>query len=208
MNFRNLLFLFLCIISFSGIAQQSSYIFVFLNSKPDKKELPKEEVDKIMQGHLANIERLVKEGKMLVAGPFNGGGGIFIFKSTSIEEVKGWLRTDPGIQAERWNIETLHYTPRHGSVCVVNADAEMVEYKFIRYTSNITKFNVQQSPKSFKAHDDYLKQVIATGNAITEGIFDNDDGGILIIKGDLTKEVIQNDPAVKEQYSRLTEQYQ
>ncbi len=200
MDFRSLLFVFLFFVSFSGIAQNAPYVFVFLNTKPDKKELPKEEVDKLMEGHLANITRLANEGKLLVAGPFNNGGGIFIFNSTSIAEVTEWLGTDPGIQAERWNIETLHYTPRHGGVCAVDADAKMVEYKFIRYTSNITKFNVQQGPKIFKAHDDYLKQIIATGNVITEGIFDNDDGGILIMMGDLNKEVIQNDPAVKEQF--------
>lgn len=200
MNFRTLLFCFLCFVSFSGFAQSSSHIFVFLNSRKDKAELPKAELDKLMEGHLANISRLAKEGKLLVAGPFNNGGGIFIFNSKSIEEVTEWLSTDPGIRANRWYIETLHYTPRHGGVCAVDTSAQMVEYRFIRYTSNITKFNVQQGPKTFKAHDDYLKQIVATGNVITEGIFDNDDGGILIMKGDLNKEVIQNDPAVKEQF--------
>ncbi len=204
MNFRALLFCILCFVSFSGFAQSNSYIFVFLNSRKDKAELPKAELDKLMEGHLANLARLAREGKLLVAGPFNNGGGIFIFNSTSIEEVKAWLSTDPGIQAKRWNIETLHYTSRQGGVCAADTTAEMVEYRFIRYTSNITKFNVQQGPKTFKAHDDYLKQIIATGNVITEGIFDNDDGGILIMKGDLNKEVIQNDPAVKEQFLLVT----
>lgn len=200
MNFRTLLFCFFCFGSFSGIAQKAPYVFVFLNSNPDKKELPKEEVDKLMEGHMANINRLANEGKLLVAGPFNNGGGIFIFNSTSIAEVTEWLSTDPGVRANRWNIETLHYSPRHGGICVVDTSAQMVQYRFIRYTSNITKFNVQQGPKTFKAHDDYLKQIVATGNVITEGIFDNDDGGILIMQGELNKEVIQNDPAVKEQF--------
>ena len=200
MNFRILFFCMLCLFSLSGFAEKSSYIFVFLNSRTDKPELPKDELDKLMEGHLANINRLAEEGKLLAAGPFNNGGGIFIFNSTSIEEVTEWLSTDPGIRANRWKIETLHYTPRHGGVCPVDTGYTMVEYRFVRYTSNITKFNVQQGPKTFKAHDDYLKQIISTGNVITEGIFDNDDGGILVMDGDLNKEVIMNDPAVKEQF--------
>src|SRR6478735_2054305 len=52
-----------------------SLVFVFLHHKTDKAELPKEQVDKIMEGHMANIQKMAKEGKLLVAGPFEGGGG-------------------------------------------------------------------------------------------------------------------------------------
>ena len=38
------------------------------------------EVKKIMEGHLANINRLAKEGKLTAAGPLDEGGGIFIFR--------------------------------------------------------------------------------------------------------------------------------
>ncbi len=61
--------------------QSSSYSFVFLNKKADAVQLPKEEGEKLMAGHMANIERLAKEGKLIVAGPFEGGGGIFIFNT-------------------------------------------------------------------------------------------------------------------------------
>ncbi|HRG07858.1 MAG TPA: hypothetical protein PLJ08_04720, partial [Cyclobacteriaceae bacterium] len=55
-------------------AQTPELIFVFLNKRTDKAELPEAEVKKIMEGHLANIERLAKEGKLISAGPFDGGG--------------------------------------------------------------------------------------------------------------------------------------
>ena len=93
-------------------AQAPSFIFVFLHARPDNPELPKAELDQLMQGHLANIERLASEGKLLVAGPFEGGGGIFIFNSTSTGEVTAWLSTDPGVQARRWRIELFPYIPR------------------------------------------------------------------------------------------------
>ena len=40
------------------------YTFVFLNTNPDRAELPKEQVDSLQAGHMANINRLVKEQKM------------------------------------------------------------------------------------------------------------------------------------------------
>lgn len=182
----------------SAFSQEPQYTFVFLNSRKDKAELPKEEVDKLMQGHMANITRLATEGKLLVAGPFDGGGGIFIFNSTSSDTVKQWLSTDPGIQANRWRVEMFPYLPRVGSVCTVRPDAEMVTYTFIRYTSTITKFNVQKSGETFKKHDDYLKQIVKTGNVITEGIFPPRDGGILIMKGEVDPELIEQDPSLSE----------
>ncbi len=175
-----------------------SLTFVFLNKKADGAQLPKEQHDKIMEGHMANINRLAKEGKLVAAGPFDGGGGIFIFKSNSIEDVKSWLSTDPGVQANRWNIEALPYQPRFGSACAVNEPYEMVSYHFVRFVSNLTKYNIQDAPDTFRKHDEYLKKLIQTGNVITEGIFGEREGGILVLKGELQKEVIENDPSINE----------
>ncbi|HEV8514463.1 MAG TPA: YciI family protein, partial [Cyclobacteriaceae bacterium] len=91
-----------------------SLVFVFLHHKADKAELPKDQVDKIMEGHMANIQRMAKEGKLLVAGPFEGGGGVFIFNSSNVNEVKQWLNDDPGVKAQRWNVEIQPYHSRIG----------------------------------------------------------------------------------------------
>lgn len=179
-------------------AQNPELIFVFFNKRTDKVELPEAEVKKIMDGHMANIVRLAKEGKLISAGPFDAGGGIFIFKSKSIAEVNDWLSTDPGVQANRWRVEVLPYFPRTGSACAVKEPYEMVTYQFIRYIPNIAKFNIQNAPEIFKKHDDYLKTIIKTGNAITEGTFGDMEGGILVMKGDLDMRVIEMDPAVRE----------
>lgn len=179
-------------------AQTAPFIFVFLNARQDQPELPKAALDKLMEGHLANIERLASEGKLLVAGPFEGGGGIFIFNSASTSEVTDWLSTDPGVQAGRWRLELFPYTPRTGSACPVKEPYEMVTYQFIRYTSTITKFNVQKSGETFKKHDDYLARIVKTGNVVAEGIFDNRDGGILVMRGNVDEELITADPAMED----------
>ncbi len=151
-----------------------------------------------MDGHMANIGRLAKEGKLISAGPFDGGGGIFIFKSNSVEQVNEWLKSDPGVAANRWRVEVLPYFPRVGGACDVGEKYEMTNYQFIRYIPNIAKFNIQDAPEIFKRHDDYLKGIIKTGNVVAEGIFGDSEGGILVVKGDLQNEVIETDPAVRE----------
>lgn len=188
----------LWLLPFFSDAQTPELIFVFLNKREDKAELPEAELKKIMDGHMANIERLAKEEKLVAAGPFDGGGGIFIFKSNSTEQVKGWLQTDPGVQANRWRVEVLPYFPHVGGACTVTEPYEMVTYQFIRFIPNIAKFNIQDAPRTLRKHDDYLKEIVKTGNVVTEATFGDDEGGILVLKGDLDQTVIETDPAVRE----------
>lgn len=181
-----------------AFSQDPHYFFVFLNKKADRKELPKEEVDKIMEGHMANIRRLAKEGKLIVAGPFEGGGGIFIFKSSSLQETRDWLGTDPGVQAERWNVEVLPYTPRMGSVCPAPEPIQMVNYEFIRLIPPAVPGTTSKS--SDEDHLSHLKKSTNTGDIVTEGSF-GAAGAIVVLRGELQKTLIESDPLVlKEGY--------
>lgn len=171
-------------------AQNKSYTFVFLNNKPDKEVLSKEKSDSIMTGHMNNIGRLAKEGKLLAAGPFEGGGGIFILNTTSVKEANEWLATDPGVKAKRWNLEVLPYTVNTGGVCPVGEKYEMVFYQFARFTAD-TK------TESIKQHNDFIQKLTKDGIVISEGAFDDKGSGILILKADIQKEVIEADPDVK-----------
>jgi uncharacterized protein YciI len=171
-------------------------VFVFLHHRSDIAEPPKEQLDKIMEGHMANIHNMAKEGKLLVAGPFEGGGGIFIFNSSSIEQVKQWLSNDPGVQANRWNVELQLYYSHTGKPQLMNEPYEMTTYNFVRFVPYVAKFNINDVPELLKKHDDYVKEIGKTGNVVAEGSFGETEGGILLIKGDLNKAVIESDPAV------------
>ena len=62
----------------------------------------------IQKAHLANIQRLADEKKLVVAGPFGDNGrlrGIFIFKVASIDEARSLAATDPAVQAGRLALE-------------------------------------------------------------------------------------------------------
>ena len=171
--------------------QPKSFSFIFLNKKTDAVQLSKEESDKIMEGHMANINRLAKEGKLISAGPFEGGGGLFIFNTTSVEEARTWLATDPGVKANRWNIEVLSYTPHIGSACLVKEPYEMVMYQFIRYKSAI-------GADGKKFVTDFITNLKATADVITEGSFGDTGEGILVLKNKQENKSLEADPAVKE----------
>jgi len=185
---------------FSVLAfSQDQYTFVFLHKRADLPQLPKEEVDKIMEGHMANITRLAKEGKLIAAGPFDGGGGIFIFKKGSTPAlVTEWMSTDPGVAAKRWNIELLPYTPFVGGVCSVQEPYEMVTYTFIHFKPNVMKFNVQDGDQTVKKHNEFIRKIAEAGNVITASSFGGLDGGVLVMKGEVQQEVILQDPSVIE----------
>lgn len=173
-------------------AQNKSYTFVFLNNKPDKEVLSKEKSDSIMTGHLNNIGRLAKEGKLLAAGPFEGGGGIFILNTTSIKEANEWLETDPGVKAKRWNIELLPYSVTAGGVCPVGENYEMVFYQFVRFSA-VEKIN----PDFLRLHNQFIEQIRKNGIVIGGGTFDEKGNGILVLKADTEKEVIEDSYAVR-----------
>ena len=84
-----------------------SYQMVFLYRGENRSQDSLEAV-KIQGGHLANIQRLSEEGKLIVAGPFLDNQdlrGIFIFDCESEDEVKELLKTDPAIIAGRLKYE-------------------------------------------------------------------------------------------------------
>ena len=84
-----------------------SYVFVILKTGKVKIE-DKEESKEIFAGHFANMARLMKEGKLVLAGPFVDGEpkrGIYIFNVTTIKEAEELVKTDPAVKAGVLNYE-------------------------------------------------------------------------------------------------------
>lgn len=83
------------------------YVMAFLKAGPNRSQDSLEAAE-LQKAHLANIERMAKEGTLVVAGPFLDDGdmrGIYIFSVESIEEAKALTETDPAIQAGRLMME-------------------------------------------------------------------------------------------------------
>ena len=77
-----------------------AYVLVILKTGPTR--VPDgEQRTAMFAGHFANMERLVAEGKLVMAGPFSddpaGWRGLFLFAVADIEEAKQLTATDPVI---------------------------------------------------------------------------------------------------------------
>ncbi len=78
------------------------YIFVMLKTGT-ATETDSIKVSNIFKGHMKNIQSLAAQGKLVVAGPLGENDkkyeGIFVFNTSSMDEAKQMLATDPAVQA-------------------------------------------------------------------------------------------------------------
>ncbi|MES2747804.1 MAG: YciI family protein [Bacteroidota bacterium] len=90
-----------------------NYVFCLLTTGSNTTATDQEKAD-LFKGHMDNIMRLAKEGKLATAGPFGKNDrnyrGIFIFNVTTIEEAKALVESDPAVKANLLEAElTLWY---------------------------------------------------------------------------------------------------
>ena len=84
------------------------YYMVFLRRGPAWRAATTADVTAVSRAHRANIDRLTKEGLMVVAGPFEGTSGdraltgIFILRVASMEAAKAAVDSDPAVKAGRF----------------------------------------------------------------------------------------------------------
>lgn len=78
-----------------------NYVLVILKTGPNKMP-PGPERDAMFKGHFANMNRLAAEGKLALAGPFDGDDGwrgLFVFAVPDIEEARKLVATDPVVSS-------------------------------------------------------------------------------------------------------------
>jgi uncharacterized protein YciI len=83
------------------------YWMVLLKKGPNRDQSPADAAA-IQEKHMANIDRLAKTGKLLVAGPFGDDGdmrGIFILDCADSTEAVNLINTDTAIATGRLSYE-------------------------------------------------------------------------------------------------------
>jgi uncharacterized protein YciI len=93
------------------------YVFMLLNEGP-KRDQDSVTVSKIQEGHMKHINEMASTGKMVIAGPFDGGGkhrGILIFDVDSISQALRMESTDPGVVSGRLEMEAIYWWAAKGS---------------------------------------------------------------------------------------------
>ncbi|HJZ68765.1 MAG TPA: YciI family protein [Blastocatellia bacterium] len=100
-------------------SEMTTYYFGLISRGPNWTAERTPEVEKLQADHMANINRLAKEGKLVIAGPFENAGnyaGVFVFKAASLEEAKALAQTDPAVKAERLVVDVHPWMVSRGSL--------------------------------------------------------------------------------------------
>ncbi|RZJ63618.1 MAG: hypothetical protein EOO47_28255 [Flavobacterium sp.] len=88
------------------------YVLVILKTGANTTAT-KLESDSAFAGHMANMGKLVKENKLIVAGPMGKNDknyrGIFILNTKSIDEAKAILATDPAVKAKLLDTDLFNW---------------------------------------------------------------------------------------------------
>ena len=86
------------------------YWFVLLKAGPNKN-LDSATMGKIFEGHMANMNKLYKDGILKVAGPFGKNDfewrGIFIFDCKTKEEAEKIAASDPGVATGLFAVDII-----------------------------------------------------------------------------------------------------
>jgi uncharacterized protein YciI len=108
------------------------YVLVVLKTGPTPMPAGNER-DEMFRGHFANINRLASEGKLALAGPFDGVSGwrgLFIFAVPDIEEAKRLTATDPVISSGEMVAEYHKYYGSAALMLVNEAHGRVAKKSF------------------------------------------------------------------------------
>ena len=96
------------------------YVLAILKTGPKDGEVQGDARKALFKGHFDNMNRLAKEGKLAVAGPFNDPAkvyrGLFILAVPTVEEAKVLAETDPTVKA---GVLIVEYVPWFGSASLM-----------------------------------------------------------------------------------------
>ena len=124
-------FLLIIVILSHSCKSEDELFFTFLHTNPNKPFISQDSIQKLQTAHMDNIVKLAEEGIIIAAGPFEGGGGMFIFKMKSLDEVEKILETDPAIAAKRFLIENHPMKIEFGNIYPVDTNYTMTFYEFL-----------------------------------------------------------------------------
>ena len=90
-----------------------SYYFVELIPNQEHG-IELEKLKTLQVEHMNNIKTMATEGKLLLAGPFADGGGLFILTAESAEQAEDWVKADPAVAAGRFTYKIRQWYTEKG----------------------------------------------------------------------------------------------
>ncbi len=172
------------------------------------------EIQKLQEGHMANINKMAAAGKLFAAGPILDNGdlrGIFIFRAASVDEAMALAAEDPAIKAGRLKLEILPWIGTKG----IGVKAMEEHKKDPKLGWTMKKYHLvllrrgtqatQPAEEAQKIQLDHLwhiRRMLDEGKMLTAGPFmkDGDLRGIGVLNTESAEEAkawAEADPAVK-----------
>jgi uncharacterized protein YciI len=112
--------------------EPATYYWGFFVRGPNQEKLPEDEAERLQKGHIANLERLHAEGKLLMAGPLGEAGrlrGIVVLNVPSLDDVKACFKDDPFVKIGRMEMEAYKWFTTRGDIKEPRVPVKMEEYR-------------------------------------------------------------------------------
>lgn len=196
-------------------AGMTRYVFGFLKSFPNRKNLPEEELNRIQAGHLAHLTKLAGQQVLVAAGPVANGGdirGIVILKVDSVERAIELEKDDPAVTNQRLVMEFRPWMGPKGigdpyrAAKAANPSAEdvMRQYQLVVLKKGASWSSVGAAADTIqKEHLAYLGRLMRERKILAAGPFLAEVGdlrGIAVYNvgsAEKARELASQDPAVQ-----------
>lgn len=196
-------------------AEMTTYWWTFLVSGDNKPPLAKEEAQKMQAVHIANLERLGKEGKAVAAGPFGDRTafrGIVVLTVKTRAEAEAEFNDDPFVKAGYLKPEIHQWHTFKNSFGKPVDPFMLGKYQFVLYKKG-PKHSDDDTPELRAAQEAHLKHLL---QARKEGLLAlvgplreaGDRKGLLVFRTEdeaKVKAIVEADPHVKS--GRLTAEH-
>lgn len=111
------------------------YFFVELIANPTTN-FSQEALTNLQNAHLANIKSLVQKQQLLLAGPFQDGGGLFILNAKDEAAAKALVEADPAVKAGRFTFKIRPWFTEKG---LLTLEKEQPLKSSIKLSSKVLK---------------------------------------------------------------------
>lgn len=215
---------FLSILTIAA-AQAEVYCFGFLNTHPERKEIPKAEAEEIQKAHLAHMEKMGLAGRLLAAGPMATAGphrGIVLYRCQSIAEADGWTALDPAVVNKRLTTEFYRWRGPDGFgeplMTQLKSDPK-TKYQMVRLPlilfMKTEKWSGAGPAEVLKEHGGVVSKLRGEGKLRASGPVLDDQGRVGLVPGMVglyvfagmplaeAKAIAEQDPMVREGYAKV-----
>lgn len=182
------------------------YHLVLLRRPANAPQLDPDARQKLQEAHMANIRKLAKEGKLVLAGPFLDDTplrGIFVLKTQSMDEAKRWTLTDPAVQANRLAPEFHIWIQPTSTFSTPPESNPMENYALVIYNKGdkFQELNAPDIQPVIPPHLAFLKSLRESGKMVVGGPFKDGSGdsrGLLIFATtpEEASQIVADDPFV------------